>query len=649
MQALIPLVNVPLLSYVLESLNRNGIEEVFVFCATFVDKIKEFIRYVILKKNYEIFYLSIIFRKGIEDNLTWSVGMAINVIPSEGVSCFGDALRELDNKHLLKNNFVLMNADTITNANLLPSVMRIHRENCKRDKITAMTVIYKKVAPGQRTGNEVMIATDKSNNRLLYHQRLNPAIKEVKFEFPIEIFLAQREVELHHDLMDPQISICSINALPLFSDNFDFETRDQFINGIMNEEIPSATIYVAQLSNEEYASKVSDWRSYHMVSGDVINRWVYPLVPDMGVCLMSQQYLFFRGNIYRHKNIKVERDCSLLNDVVLYEGCSIGGKTILSSSVCGKNCQVGKNCKITNAYLFDGVTIDDNCTLENCIIANGVQIKEGCKIFGGAVISDNCVFEKNSSIDGLLVQSSLPRGDFTVEFEKLGVFAYSLKDDEEEQQLNNSEEDIVNALDIKPRFVRMIPHEVQYESSAYSSCESDGESDEPAFIQEDSSIFLSEVIESLKRGFDEKSNPDFLILEINSSRYAYNMALNEVNFFVIKAVLSLPIVQESSDQFDGFKKVYEYLGENVVKNYIKGESAMHDCLNAIVETCEEIPAMKPKLAKIIHFLYDEDVISEEVILTWFEDLGDDKDWVSNSLKKLVEWLQQDSEEDSSEE
>lgn len=49
-QALLPLVNVPLISYALEILNRNGVEEVWIFSATFVDKIKEFVKYEIHSK-----------------------------------------------------------------------------------------------------------------------------------------------------------------------------------------------------------------------------------------------------------------------------------------------------------------------------------------------------------------------------------------------------------------------------------------------------------------------------------------------------------------------------------------------------------------------------------------------------------------------
>lgn len=40
-----------------------------------------------------------------------------------------------------------------------------------------------------------------------------------------------------------------------------------------------------------------------------------------------------------------------------------------------------------------------------------------------------------------------------------------------------------------------------------------------------------EVIDSLTRGFEDKLACDNLILEINSSRYAYNVTLKEVSFY----------------------------------------------------------------------------------------------------------------------
>lgn len=42
------------------------------------------------------------------------------------------------------------------------------------------------------------------------------------------------------------------------------------------------------------------------------------------------------------------------------------------------------------------------------------------------------------------------------------------------------------------------------------------------------SVFLTEVVDSLARGFEDKLHCDNLILEINSSRYAYNVTVKEV-------------------------------------------------------------------------------------------------------------------------
>lgn len=48
--------------------------------------------------------------------------MSVQFVSSEGCRCFGDALRDLDGKGLIRGHFILMNVDTITNAKLLPIV-----------------------------------------------------------------------------------------------------------------------------------------------------------------------------------------------------------------------------------------------------------------------------------------------------------------------------------------------------------------------------------------------------------------------------------------------------------------------------------------------------------------------------------------------
>ena len=42
------------------------------------------------------------------------------MIGGEGCRCFGDAMRDLDAKALIRGNFILLGADTVTNADLRP-------------------------------------------------------------------------------------------------------------------------------------------------------------------------------------------------------------------------------------------------------------------------------------------------------------------------------------------------------------------------------------------------------------------------------------------------------------------------------------------------------------------------------------------------
>lgn len=130
-----------------------------------------------------------------------------------------------------------------------------------------MTIVCKKTPPGLTTGREIIIAKDARTNRLLFHERVTAETKNQRnCILPLELFIENSDVEIRHDLSDPEIAICSPAVLSLFADNFDFETRDDFIRGLLiNEEILASTIYVSELVNEQYAAQVKDWKMYRLV------------------------------------------------------------------------------------------------------------------------------------------------------------------------------------------------------------------------------------------------------------------------------------------------------------------------------------------------------------------------------------------------
>lgn len=84
-----------------------------------------------------------------------------------------------------------------------------------------------------------------------------------------------------------------------------------------------------------------------------------------------------------------------------------------------------------------------------------------------------------------------------------------------------------------------------------------------------------EVVESLHRGFEEKLSCDNLILEINSSRYAYNISLSDVTVLTLKSILLLPLRVNSNS-----KAVMSYFLP-LLRNYVKTSEAQKDCLSSI--------------------------------------------------------------------
>ncbi|XP_037936490.1 translation initiation factor eIF-2B subunit epsilon [Teleopsis dalmanni] len=626
--ALLPLVNVSMIDYALEALNRSGIEEVFVYSSLYLQNVRDHIK------------------RGIATLSSWSISMSVQVIGGEGCRCFGDAMRDLDAKALIRGNFILLGADTVTNVDLRP-IIEQHKKTVKYDKGAAATLVFKESSTNLRTGNEIMIAMDVQNNRLHHHQRLRQENKERQFEVPLEVFINNSQVALLHDLLDPQIAIGSPTLLSLFSDNFDFLTRDDFVRGILiNEEILDSRIYVSLLARDQYARKVNNWLSYQIVSQDIINRWAYPLVPDMGIHCLSQQYLFLTNNIYKSSNVSITK-ATLSDNVVVQSGSIIEAGASLKCSVVGVNCKIGQNCNLTHAYLMENVTIEDGCTLTYCFIGSGTIVKNKSHITDGTVIGKDCIIPANSKLVKAKVVAIENEEDTTIS--KLGDKAFIIDDIHQESNANCSDSEDEDILPQLYGTAKMAKLPLVYAESDYTSSSEEEESQRGSPLPDDTNIFLSEVMDSLARGFQEKSNPDFLILEINSSRYAYNMSLKEVNFYVVKAIFSLQSIKEPTNKniLIEINNVLKQLGP-VMSNYIKTEDAMLECLKALQDICDENLHVREKISQVVHFLYDKDFVTENAIVTWYEDINDDENLnLKKSLSKLIQWLNQSSDEDES--
>ncbi|XP_012270607.1 translation initiation factor eIF-2B subunit epsilon [Orussus abietinus] len=606
---LLPVVNVPLLDYLIETLISSRIHCLYLYCSNHIDSIKQYIH----EKNHK--------------------DINISLILSDGCQSLGDALRDIDAKGWVRGDFVLIRGDAFTNANL-KNLLDIHRSKVVKDKGAAMTMILRDI--GSTNVHSLkeetnLVVTDGSSTQVLFYKKLGN--EERKFPLELEWFLGHERIEINTNFLDSHVYLCSPSVLPLFSDNFDFQTMEDFIRGVlMNEEILDTRIYSERLSSEEYALPITSWKTYHILNCDILRRLCYPLVPDTFHCLRN--FVHTSRSTYKHRSATLAKGCILRRDSLVGPMSILGENAILTRTIIGDNCSLGRNVNVENSYILSNVTIGDNCTIKNSILFPNCTLDTNV-ILETCILSPGIHIAAKRSCTKMIFEcenaNMIEKNMFEEDIESNSAMLYFNYDDSKECDDNSTELD-------------------------ESSVDNDSLPNSP--IPDDTNMFLTEVIDSLLRGYQDKLNCENLILEINSSRYAYNVGIREVTYNVVKAILSLPFYYLSETKTTlntvNYQKTLRALVtyfKPIIVNYIKTENAQEICLQALEEVASTTEELLSFLKNLLHVFYEYDVLSEEKILEWYEQEDDENAEAASTVRKAVQpfikWLQE-AEEDSSE-
>lgn len=654
-RALFPVANTPLIDYTLEFLCSGGVQEVFVVCCHLADQIKEHIR-----------------------SSRWSDRSSpCNVVPvvTDGCMSMGDALRDIDAKSVIRSDFILVHGDLVSNINLKP-IVEEHKQRREKDKAAVMTMVYQQVPPchGNRSPEEdVFVAVDNQTQNVLHYQRISQHSNSKKISVPIDVMLNHKDVQLCYDLQDAGISICSPQVPMLFTDNFDYETRDSFVKGILiNEEIMGNTIQI-HVVTDAYGRRVSNMHMYDVVSRDILNRWTFPYVPD-NCCRHNQDSISLtRHNIYKSREVSLARDCSLEENVLIGRASAVDSQSVISDSILGKNCKIGKNVKIRGSYLWDNVTVEDNCVIERSLLCDGVTVYKDVTLTAGCVLTTKvCVGPSVMVEQGTIAVFSL-EDDFGIDQvdaadgtkgeteEKYGrrghAFTYVREDNDD-----SDTEDIARAF-----------WELEIKSDAEEDDDDDesdksSESDSEPSLPPDVPVYYTELIDTLQRASDENIDNENLILEINSLKHAYNISIKELTRMVVQAILEQPLSEDPSQAGPAAAKLLKAQVLKrlpILQNYIKGADSQLHCLQALQDFASSSSSQMGLLVSLIHCLYDEEILSEAAIFKWYKlpapevhgDASDDEDpssvrekhvAVRKTVAPLIKWLEE-AEEESSEE
>lgn len=196
---LMPVIDIPLLDYLVETLIKSRIQELSLYCSSHVELIKTYIS----QKN-------------------WS-RISISFIISEGCRSLGDALRDIDAKGSIRGSFILIRGDAFTNADLAAALSN-HRTTHKKDKGATMTMLLRNFGSTNDSllrKEASLVVSDKTSKKVLHYSKLRNGEKKVKLE--LNWFLDHNEIEINTCFMDTHVYLCSPSVLPLFADNFDFQ------------------------------------------------------------------------------------------------------------------------------------------------------------------------------------------------------------------------------------------------------------------------------------------------------------------------------------------------------------------------------------------------------------------------------------------
>ncbi|XP_042446250.1 translation initiation factor eIF-2B subunit epsilon-like [Zingiber officinale] len=686
-KVLLPLVNVPMIEYTLAWLDSVGVEEVFVFCCSHSQQVKDYLKESEWTKPTSRF--------------------SVTTIESHDAISAGDALRVIYEKSVIHGDFVLISGDTISNMNLAQA-LREHKERKKKDPLAVMTMIIKHSKPSNLTHqtrfgtDKVLMAIDPQTKELIFYEdKVNPSQRFISID---KTLLADNtSVYLHNDKQDCYIDICSPEVLSLFMDNFDYQhLRRHFVKGLLVDDIMGYKIFTHEI-HSSYAARIDNFRSYGTISKDILQRWTYPLVPNFQYFGNSSKVKLDREGIYKASDIVQSQSARIGAVTLIGSGTTIGNHSVITNSVVGHGCTLGNNVCINGCYIWDNVIIEDDCRLNHAIVCDGVHLRAGVVLEPGVILSFKVEVGRLITIPAyskvsLRPQPSIQDSDEELEYadassaviespsitsmvssrnaestpnfsvmensnsSEVGIagvgYIWSTYEGEHEEEWRHSIAPIPEAKltelshayheepDVSYQFVSNTPVSGELQLDSESTGFDDGDGGDYV----DSTDFDKEVEATFHRALTGV-NQETVILEINSLRLSCNKSHADCVGALFFSVMKLGLEAPHSSNSELYQSIAKEINKwkDLLKHYLKSVDEEIEVILKFEEICSETATeLSPLFCTILSYLYEKDILSEDAILSWESEKGaadeSDKIFVKQS-ESFITWLKEASEEE----
>ncbi|OQR91949.1 translation initiation factor eIF-2B subunit epsilon [Achlya hypogyna] len=623
-KVLLPLANVPMLEYTLEFLASNGVEEVLIFCTAHAQAIEAFLASSVIARTVKT-----------------------QCILAPTCLTAGDAIRELDRMQLVRSDpFILISGDVVSNMNLKAAI-ESHEARKKKDSTSIMTVVMKEVQVHhdiRPLTDDLLVAMDTQTNQIvLYETSHSPSAF-----LPTVMFQDHRQIGFRYDLMDAQVDICSPDVLVQFSDNFDYQDirRDFIRNEVLNYEMGNRIH--AHIISKEFAARVHDPRTYSAISHAILQRWVYPMVPDNNFLGPASSYHHQRGDIYKEAGVSLARTATVHPMTIIGDHTTIEAGSAISKSAIGRHCRIGKNVRITGSFLWDNVTIEDDVVLDGAIICNNAVVRKGAKVQEGSIVSFNVVVGAGFTVPSYTKLTTVrgsgdddgfsddddddtddgswnpqhvgPDGEgriWTLDDDEIFLEGSDDEDDDgdnEHARMHRLKQTLIGAKElVSARTTRL--------ASWDALSESDDEEPLNAFEEEDPmERFVRVVMDMVQSGDANGDDVENLFLEIKSFKFAQNRSFADCLEAILPALCNaIPRANKAPMAIMGLLKPKFEKWRGVVSKCIMNDVERVKIVNTFAAYCvhpNNAPSFGTLLRFILQVAYDLEWVTEETIFTW---------------------------------
>lgn len=409
---LFPLCNAPVLLYVLNWLNVNGIEQIYIICRSIDAK---HIQKVINQCKVRMLMDSITILE-----------------TDEAIYNTPHVLRWIDSKDyqgtIQFTNCVVVPGTLVSNVPLA-KILAEHKAReaspPSRDVKPILTTIFTQAA-----SNGYSLVVNEHNMLLHVHQPLYLDIEPLK-EFDVlkiepSMLKGHLTTKVKTGVEDSKIYICSAQSLANFAEGFDWHDMmvDCVPSLIRNQELSNHALFAAFVPNC-YSKSIEDLPSYISASLAVIRRWLDPVTIEMNFFAPNEtKSLFYdmedfdfgeeeeeenpapirkrteedsyddctayrleRDLVYIHDNVFPSLKAKIGHSVVIGNGTKISGECTIMNSVIGNRCTIEPGAEIKNSIIWDNVHIKANTKISHSIIASDVTIGPNVTIEFGCLIS----------------------------------------------------------------------------------------------------------------------------------------------------------------------------------------------------------------------------------------------------------------------